>query len=136
MEFEFEDGAMLACQAVFNQLDPEKRLFMTHYELAKQTNIDDSQIWKKFLTDGRVSQWLDQELNLYKNVTLRKMIQGATSNDRSIGAAQMINAITKTIDDTSQKEGATFIYSYVPPNPREVGIPNLRQETTDIFERS
>ena len=55
MEFEFEDPLLAACQEEFNNLDPEDRLFMTHYQLAKKTDIHDSQAWKQFLMDSKIS---------------------------------------------------------------------------------
>lgn len=134
MDFEFEDPELLLCQEAFSSLDPEGRLFMTHYELAKDTDIP-SQLWKKFLMETRVSNWIDQELTLIKSTTLRKMIRNADSNDRSVGAAQMINALNKTFDSDVEKDGPMFVYTYVPLNDREQGAPNTAQLPYDVFER-
>jgi hypothetical protein len=135
MNFEFEDEQMTLCQEAFNLLDPEKRLTASHYDLAKLTAIQDSTLWKHFLMDTRVSDWINQEVTLYKEAQLRKMIAYATDDRRSYGAAQMINALNKSFDSDTQKEGNIFIYSMVPLNQREQGAPNTQILPMDIFER-
>lgn len=134
MNFEFDDNELTLCQEEFNKLAPEERLFMTHYELAKQTTIKDSTLWKKFLLDSRVSDWINQELTLFKSAQLRKLVKDATKNDRSVGAAQMLNALNKTLENESTKDGPVFIYSYVPLNKRELNAPNVRILGGDVGE--
>ena len=136
MNFEFEDEELAACQAAFNALDPEERLSMTHYDLAKTSGVADSQAWKRFLMETKVANWIDQEITIIKGVTLRKMIKNADSNDRSYGAAQMLNALNKSFDTDTVKDGPVFVYTYIPLNEREQGAPNTTQEDHDIFERS
>lgn len=135
MNFEFDDPNLTACQEEFNRLDPEERLYMTHYDLAKESGIEDSQMWKKFLMETRVSNWIDQEITVIKGTTLRKLIRNADSNDRSVGAAQMLNALNKSFETDTEKEGPMFIYSYVPLNEREQGAPNTMRADRDLFER-
>lgn len=134
MEFNFEDQELTACQEAFNKLDTEERLAMSHYDLASKTGID-SGLWKKFLLDPRVSEWMNQELTVIRNKQYRKMIINVDDNDRSYGAAQMLNALGKTFDTTSSKEGNLFIYSYVPLNEREHSAPNTIINKDDIFEK-
>lgn len=135
MEFEFNDQELTECQEEFNRMDPEERLYMTHYDLAKESGIRDSAMWKKFLMETRVSNWIDQEITLIKSTTLRRLIKNADSNDRSVGAAQMLNALNKSFDMDTEKEGPTFVYSYVPLNAREQGAPNTQRLDADLFER-
>ena len=135
MNFEFEDEGLAACQEEFNRLNPEERLYMTHYDLSRETGVDDSQLWKRFLMETRVSNWIDQEITLIKSTTLRKMIKNADSNERSYGAAQMLNALNKSFDTDTTKEGPLFIYTYVPLNEREQGAPNTQRADRDLFER-
>ena len=134
MNFEFENKELRQCLVVFNSLPPEERLFMTHYELAQQTRIKDSTIWKEFLLDTRVSDWINQELALFKSAQLRKLVKDATKNDRSVGAAQMLNALNKTLENESIKDGPVFIYSYVPLNERELNAPNVHILGGDVSE--
>ena len=135
MDFELEDIDLRACQEEFNQLPPEERLFLTHYELANRTSISDSVLWKKFLLNPKVNDWINQELTLFKDAQLRKLIKDATKNDKSVGAAQMLNALNKTFDSDTAKEGNVFIYSYVPLNNREEHAPNTSAMPYDVFEK-
>lgn len=134
MNFDFNDSELQQCQVMFNSLPPEERLFMTHYELAQKTRIKDSTLWKRFLLDTRVTEWINQELTLFKAAQLRKLVKNATDNDRSVGAAQMLTALNKTFDTDTQKEGNVFIYSYVPMNVREQTAPNTQILDHDIFK--
>ena len=134
MQFEFEDEEMLACQEAFNAMEPEERLYKTHYELAANSAIP-STAWKKFLLDTKVSDWINQELAIIKGAQYRKMIKSAGDNDRSYGAAQMLNALGKTFENDDKKEGNLFVYSYVPLSNKEQGAPNTFKLLTDPFER-
>ena len=135
LDFTWEDEAMRVCQALFNDLDPEKRLFMNHYDLAKETRLADTNAWKMFLTDPRVVEWFDSEMKLFKKQQLNKAIKNATDSSRSVGAAQMINALDKITDDADQKGGPVFVYGYIPLNAREESVPNVQIQTTDVFKR-
>lgn len=135
MNFEFNDEELATCQAEFNRLEPEDRLFMTHYELAKESGIPDSQAWKRFLMETRVANWIDQEITVIKSTTLRKMIKRADTNGNSYGAAQMLNALNKSFETDTVKDGPIFVYTYVPLNEREQGAPNTGQADRDLFER-
>lgn len=129
------ESAKTACQMEWNLLDPEERLTYSHFELAEETNIKDIDVWMDFLKDPRVMDKLNEELSVFKQAQQRKLIQRATSHDRSVGTAQMITALGKTIESQSNTGGQMFIYTYVPPNSNEVQAPNVATETKDIFER-
>ena len=135
MDFEWEDDALLACQEYFNKLPAEERIFMSHYDLAIQSGIGDAQLWKTYLTDKRVSDWIQSETQLFKDVQMRKLIKDATLNNRSAGAAQMLSALNKITETDDRKEGDIIIYSYVPPNPREEKAPNFTTtKRKDLFK--
>lgn len=134
MNIDFEDKGMQRCQAEFNKIKPEESIVMSHFDLAKQTNIKETSAWVKFLKDPRVAQVLEEELQLYKEAQQRKLIQRATLHDRSTGTAQMINALGRTKAEDG-KSGQIFIYSYVPPNLKETKSPYLTAETKDIFDK-
>ena len=121
------------CQTLYNQLPQEDKLFYNHYELTEVTGFGDSELWKTFLVDQRVSDWLTKELQLYKEVQMRKLIKNATDNDKSVGAAQMINALSKVVGDDKKKEGDLIVYSYVPMNARETQAPNVIINKKDLF---
>lgn len=113
MNIVFEEQELQELQDIFNQLDMEEVIFMNHYQLAKETGIT-SDRWKRFLTHPQVSKWLQQELQLFKEHQLKQMIRDATDDKRSVGAAQMMNSLTKALQENKIKEGPHIIYTYVP----------------------
>jgi uncharacterized protein YqcC (DUF446 family) len=113
MQIQFEEPRLQELQHVFNQLDPEESIFMNHYQLSKETGISAIE-WKDFLLHPKVNAWFEQELTLYKQHQLKQMIKDATDDKRSVGAAQMMNSLTKALQDTREKEGPIIIYTHVP----------------------
>jgi hypothetical protein len=108
---------------------------MSHFDLASNTPIDDTEPWIEFLKDPRVADKINEELSIYKEAQQRKLIQRATTHDKSVGTAQMINALGKSLETEQAKTGTIMIYSYVPMNAKEAQSPNASSNTTDIFER-
>ena len=135
MNFKFDDPRLNMCQAEYNKLDPEQRLSMSHFDFASSTNIKEIEPWVSFLKDPRVTDRVNEELNIYKESQKRKLIARATTHDKSIGTAQMINALDKVGSDEQAKTGAMMIYSYVPLNAKEAQSPNAEVNKTDLFER-
>jgi hypothetical protein len=135
MNIQFTDPRMIMCQQEYNKLDPEQRLSMSHFDLASNTPIDDTEPWIEFLKDPRVADKINEELSIYKEAQQRKLIQRATTHDKSVGTAQMINALGKSLETEQAKTGTIMIYSYVPMNAKEAQSPNASSNTTDIFER-
>jgi hypothetical protein len=113
MNIQFEDNEMQELQDLFNAQDPEEAIFMSHYQLAQATGKS-AQAWKEFMLHPAVSNWIKQEIELFKQHQLKQMIRTATDNDRSVGAAQMINSLAKTLDDGTNKTGPIIVYTYVP----------------------
>ena len=136
MNVNFSDPRMIMCQQEYNKLDPEQRLSMSHFDLAQNTAITDTEPWIEFLKDPRVADKINEELTIYKEAQQRKLIQRATTHDNSVGTAQMINALGKAMETETAKTGTMMIYSYVPLNAREAQAPGARQETRDVFEEN
>lgn len=113
MNIDFDDPQLKELQELFNTINSEDSIFMSHYELSQTTGRPADQ-WKKFLTHPAVSIWMTQELQLFKEYQLKQMIRNATDNNKSVGAAQMINSLTKTLQDGHVKTGPHIIYTYVP----------------------
>lgn len=134
MNINFDDPRMVMCQQEYNKLDPEQRLSMSHFDLAQNTTISDTEPWIDFLKDPRVADKINEELTIYKEAQQRKLIQRATTHDKSVGTAQMINALGKAMETEAAKTGTLMIYSYVPLNANEAQAPSARQEAYDIFE--
>ena len=125
MNLTFKSDKMYLLQAAFNELLPDS-LVMTQYELAENTEFSAAD-WTEFLTDGTVQKAIEAENSIIAKANMRKLISGAADNDRSVGAAQMINAMAK-VDDGDKAEDHFYIYSYVPLTPNEVHADHIRQE--------
>lgn len=135
MDLEFDDLELYDCAEAWNKLDPTDRLSMSFIELAEFTEIKDTEAWKRFLKEPRINEYIDEEVKLFTQSQARKLITTATENDRSTGAAQMISALSKTLEETSNaKEGNVFIYSYVPLTSKEILAPNTSSEENNIFD--
>ena len=113
MNLQFDDDTLQELQELFNALHTEEAIFMSHYQLAEATGKP-APMWKEFLLHPAVSTWINQELQLFKEYQLKQMIKSATDNDKSVGAAQMINSLTKALNEGQVKTGPTIIYTYVP----------------------
>ena len=128
------DIEMLECWEAYEKLDPEDRLSMSHIELARYSEVEDREAWKRFLSLPVISDFISEEMRIFTQSQTRKLISTAVENDRSTGAAQMISALSKTMEDTGSKNnGQIFIYSYVPLNVNEAVAPNTQVEGRDIF---
>ena len=134
MNIAFTDPRMIMCQQEYNKLDPEQRLSMSHFDLAQLTAINETEPWIEFLKDPRVADSINEELTIYKEAQQRKLISRATTHDKSVGTAQMINALGKAMETETAKTCTMMIYSYVPLNARETQAVNAQTETHDIFE--
>ena len=124
--FTESNTAFWKLQDAWNKLPPDEALQLDQYELEKATGIPSSQ-WSKFLRDGQVQKFIEQETELFKAAQMRKLIARATTNDKSVGTAQMLNAIGKTLEDDNA-EPTVFIYSYVPLTYEEQQAPNVTQD--------
>ena len=108
MNINFTDPRMVMCQQEYNKLDPEERITMSHFDLAQHTAIDQIEPWIDFLKDPRVADSINEELTIYKEAQQRKLISRATTHDKSVGTAQMINALGK-----SMEEGKSLFHIHV-----------------------
>lgn len=111
-----------------------KAISMNHYDLARLTTIKDVQLWKQFLTDPEVSAYIDQEAQILTQTELRKLASDV-SDSRSVGQAQLINAMSKLTDTKVTKEGPIFIYTYVPLNESQEKAANVVHAEKDLFEK-
>lgn len=116
---------------IFRALEDEA-LSLNHYELAATTGYGTPDIWKQFLIDPEVSAYIKQETDILLQTELRKLSRNA-SESKSVGQAQLINALGKISEDTSTKEGPIFIYTYVPLTPQQEQADNIRKEPYDLF---
>lgn len=127
---QFED-----CREQFIQLG-EQALYLTHYQLAAETRIKDPVQWKAFLTDPRIADYINSEMNLIRTASINEIIHKAP-NSKSVGQAQLINALVKIDENSADKSGPVFIYSYVPLNAEQEFAPNVlrpMKETEEVIE--
>lgn len=113
------------CKKQFLELG-ELALTMNHYQLAMETNIEDPITWKQFLLDPRIADYINSEMNIIRSAGINEIIKQAP-NSRSVGQAQLINALVKIDEATTNKDGPIFIYTYVPLNPEQKFAPNIME---------
>ena len=113
MPLQFNDPEIQDQWEMFSQLDMEQAIFMSHYQLAVSLG-GTSEEWKRFLQNPQVSTWLRTEIQMFKEYQLRQMLKNATDNEKSVGAAQMMNALQKAMQEGKAKEGPHIIYTHVP----------------------
>lgn len=110
-----------------------KAIQMNHYDLARLTTQKDVQLWKQFLTDPEVTAYIDQEAQILTQSELRKLASDV-SDSRSVGQAQLINAMSKLTDNKTTKEGPIFIYTYVPLTSAQEKASNIQIAPNDVFD--
>jgi len=102
-------------------------LLADHYDLAALNPQYTSDEWRILLQDPEVSLYIQQEFNMIRDAEVRKLQAMASDSNRSVGAAQMINAMVGVAEKAQGKrDGPMFIYSFVPPSPEQLKAPNVR----------
>ena len=107
-------------------------LALNHYELANKTGHGTPALWKTFLMEPEIKQYISTETAIIRNAELNK-ITSDLKGFRSVGQAQLISALQKLDGQNTTAEGPVFIYSYVPLSEDQKAAPNVNIETHDIF---
>ena len=105
-----------------------------HYALAASTPITDPQLWKEFLMEPDVADFINQETALLQQAEFRNILLN-TNKDASAGRAQLINAMMSVNQKQQKKDGPIVIYSYIPLNDEQIKAPNIEINKTDPFRR-
>lgn len=113
------------CKSEFTKLK-EEAFNLNHYQLAEITNVKDPLIWREFLMDPKTIDYVTSEMTLIRNAAINQMVQHAP-NSNSVGQSQLINALAKIEETSNKKDGATFIYCFVPLNEAQKKAPNVRE---------
>lgn len=111
-----------------------KSISWNHYDLTKYTDVKDVVLWKEFLQEREVIEWLEEERHILQTYELAKLSTNV-SDSRSVGQAQLISAMEK-INNANKQNTATgpiFIYTYIPLNAEQKHAPNVFELTEDIF---
>lgn len=103
-----------------------------HYTLALTTPYNDPALWKEFLMENDVNEFINQETALLQQAEFRSILLN-TARDNSAGRAQLINAMLSVTNKQQKKEGPIVIYSYIPLNEQQMKAPNIEINEKDPF---
>ena len=134
MNLRLSSKNLIECLEEFEKLIPEDRLSMSVYDLAEFTDIKNYTRWIEFMKEPAVAEAIDEELNLYIGAQKRKLIQTTTIDDKSVGKAQLISALTKANESGTGAGGNLFVYNYIPLNENERKRPNVNELDLDIMD--
>lgn len=136
IDLEWNDPQMKELENFYNILGQDA-FYKSHYDLAEiSTTLGFSvQNWRDFLTDPRVMDYATQELKLLKQFELNKMLKDMSKNAKSVGTAQNITAMMKSLGENGVQDGPAIIYAYIPLTDKEIQSPQVRVLTEDPFRR-
>jgi hypothetical protein len=106
----------------------------SHYALAAMTQESDPAIWKEFLMETDVNDYINQETAILQSAEFRNILLN-TSRENSVGRAQLINAMMSVSNKQNKKEGPIVIYSYIPLNEQQLKASNIEINKTDPFKQ-
>ena len=112
----------------------QEALKANHYTLSVDTPIQDPQLWKEFLMETDVNEFIQQETALLQDAEFRSILLN-TARDNSAGRAQLINAFMNANNKQQKKEGPIVIYSYVPLNEQQMKSANIDINVKDVFKQ-
>ena len=112
----------------------QEALKANHYTLSATTVISDPQLWKEFLMETDVNEYIQQETALLQEAEFRSILLN-TARDNSAGRAQLINAFMNANNKQQKKEGPIVIYSYVPLNEQQMKAENIEINIKDVFRQ-
>lgn len=128
----WDNDTMYALQEFFNAGLPGT-LYLSHYDLATSSGHAATD-WKKFLTRPEVTDYTMQELQLLKRTEFQKVLKDISTKSKSVGTAQLLNALDKALANESTKDGPAFVYCYIPLHEDESHAPNVVHLTEDPFK--
>lgn len=105
-----------------------------HYTLAASTPESDPNVWKEFLMEPDVNDFINQETALLQQAEFRTILLN-TAKDNSAGRAQLINAMLSANQKQTKKEGPIVIYSYIPLNKEQLKAANIEINEKDPFKQ-
>ena len=111
-------------------------LIMNHYELADFMHIHHNykkpiDTWRQFLKEPIVEEYIKSEFAIISESNTRKIIASVDSDEKSVGKAQLINAMLAANEKSSgNREGNIIIYSYILPNEQQ-----SKAKNTEIIKR-
>ena len=131
LETKFKKAVFNEMLTVFNDLGQDA-FYKTHYDLAKETEYS-ANLWRSFLNEQEVSEYIDSELNIVQGVELRTILRGISAKKGGVATAQLITALSKLDLGAPKKKGPIYIYGYIPVNDKEQHAPNVVVLDKDPF---
>lgn len=104
-----------------------------HYDLVGLIGIGTPDLWKEFLQDADINDYIKKETELLQAAEFRKILFDVSDKDTSVGKAQLINAMMSITEKQTKKEGPVVIYSYIQPNEQQANAENIKRITEDPF---
>lgn len=104
-----------------------------HYDLVGLIGKGTPDLWKEFLQDSEVNDYIKKETELLQAAEFRKILFDVSDKDTSVGKAQLINAMMSITEKQTKKEGPVVIYSYIQPNEQQANAENIKRITKDPF---
>lgn len=111
----------------------KEALKANHYDLVGLIGIGTPDLWKEFLQDSEVNDYIKKETELLQAAEFRKILFDVSDKDTSVGKAQLINAMMSITEKQTKKEGPVVIYSYIQPNEQQANAENIKRITKDPF---
>lgn len=105
-----------------------------HYDLVLKTNIGTPELWKEFLMETDVSEFIQQETAILQDAEFRNILLN-TTRENSVGRAQLINAMLSVSNKQQKKDGPIIIYSYIPLNEQQLKASNIEINKKDPFKQ-
>lgn len=102
----------------------ETALTLNHYQLADITELNNPLGWKEYLKDQRTVEYITSEMQIIRTAAINEMVQNAPDS-KSVGQSQLINALQKIDEQSNEKTGPVFIYTFVPLNKEQQEAPNV-----------
>lgn len=131
INIQFRDNELLMerMQQAFNRIGFDA-LFMTHYQLSTLSEYTPIQ-WKEFITDPRVSAFINEELDLLKKSKVASMLRDV-ERSKNVGQAQLLNTLLNQTKGSEKKEGPAFVYCWVPLNENEQHATNVEVQDVSL----
>lgn len=117
-------------------------LIMNHYELKDfmEINFDCKHTieeWRNFLQEPKIQEYIKTEFAIISESNTRKIIAAVDADDKSVGKAQLINAMLAANErNSNKKEGNIIIYSYILPNEQQSKASNTEVIRRDPFKNN
>lgn len=110
----------------------QEALSMNHYDLYALCPKYSVDKWLTFLQEPDIQEYIKKEMAIIRTSQVNKLVQ-ESGKSRSVGQAQLLNALQKFDEDEQKADGPIFIYCYVPLNDEQKHAPNVQE--VDEFGR-